>query len=87
MKNVKRNIMVVGILCLIAGLLVIFNASNIGMSIAHKAMNDNGGSMGTQMYYNIIQSNTLSYQLAGTVIAIVGGVCAVVFGAKCVEKY
>lgn len=85
MKNVKRTMVIVGILLFVIGILVLFNGANIGLFLAEKAIHANGGSMDTQQYHFIMESNTLSYQLGGAIIAIIGGICAVLFGYKSVK--
>lgn len=85
MKNLKRIITVFGILLFVTGMIVLFQATNIGTSFALKEMQANGGSMDTSQYYFIKESYTLSVQLGATVLAIVGGIGAIVFGSRSIE--
>lgn len=76
----KRIVTLCGIGLFIMGLLVLFNATNIGVNIANKAIQAYGGSMDTEEFYFIMKSHTLSYQIGGAIIALVGGLSSILIG-------
>lgn len=81
-KKFYRTTMIGGMILFVIGLVLIFCASNIGRELAYHAIQANGGSMDTEEYMFIMKSQTLSFQLAGTVCSIVGGIGASIFGYK-----
>lgn len=85
MKHTERMMTAIGICLFVAGMIVLFNGTNIGMFLANQTLSANGGSMGTEKYYFIMESNTLSCQLGGTVLSIIGGISTVIFGYRCVK--
>ncbi len=64
---------VIGIVLFIAGLTLLIGAANLGMEAASRAIQANGGSMETDKYYFIMESVTRSYQIAGAICSLVGG--------------
>lgn len=83
----KENwFVVVGILLFVIGIIVLFNGTNIGMGIAEKALQTNEGLIDTEKYHFIMKSNALSCQIGGGIIALIGGISAIVFGNKTVSK-
>jgi hypothetical protein len=80
-KRINWIIVIVGLLLFVAGGILLFNATNIGVSLARKAIQNNGGSLNTEEYYLILKSNTLSYQLGGTILSIIG-FCTAIVGYK-----
>lgn len=69
------------ILFFVAGLILLLTAPNLGQDMAQAAIVANGGSMETSVLDFIRESTTVSYQLAGAVIAAVGGMGGIVFGS------
>lgn len=57
----------------VVGLLLLLNAVYIGRGAASAALMRNGGMMDTEEYQFIMRSQTLGFQLAGTVCALLGG--------------
>lgn len=76
----KRGIALCGIGLFVIGLLLLLNASKIGINIANSAVQAEGGVMDTEQFYFIMKSNTLSYQIAGALMALLGGAASIVFG-------
>ncbi len=85
MKHLKLMLTAAGILLFIAGMVILFHGADIGTRIANQELHANGGSMDTSLYQFMMSSNTLTAQLTGTVLAIVGGICAIIFGSKSME--
>lgn len=81
-KKFYRTTMIVGAILFIIGIILIFGATDIGRELAYHAIQANGGSMDTEEYMFIMKSQTLSFQLVGTVCSIVGGIGVLLFGYK-----
>ena len=81
-KKFCRAIMISGVILFVIGIILILYAADIGRELASHAIQANGGSMAADEYMFIMQSKTLSFQLAGTVCSIVGGIGALLFGYK-----
>lgn len=73
-KKFCRASMAGGVILFVIGIILILWAADIGMKLASHAIRANGGSMATDEYMFIMESKTLSFQLAGTVCSIAGGV-------------
>ncbi len=82
----KETFLVVGLLFLIIGIIVLFNGTNFGSAMAQSAINNNGGSMDTQEYYWIKQSNTLGFQIFGAILSVLGGFSSMLAAFKLNEK-
>ena len=65
----------------LVGIVLLFSAGEIGQQIGSAAIRANGGSMDTEQFYMIIKSSTLSWQLAGAILSLLGGIGGIVFGA------
>ena len=81
-KKFYRTTIIGGVILFAIGIVLILCATNIGRDLAYHAIQANGGSMATDEYMFIMQSKTLSFQLVGTVCAIVGGIGVFLFEYK-----
>lgn len=81
-KKFYRATVIGGVILFVIGIILILYAADIGGELAHHAIQANGGSMATEEYMFIMQSKTLSFQLVGTVCAIVGGIGVFLFEYK-----
>ena len=54
--------------------------------MAQNAINANGGSMDTEMYYWIMQSNARSFQMGGAIVSALGGLVTILGLYKMNEK-
>lgn len=57
----------------ITGLALIFSAPSIGRNAGNAAVRNNGGVMDTNQFERIIDGTTVSYQIGGLAISLVGG--------------
>lgn len=73
-KKFYKATMIGGVILFAIGIVLILCAADIGRELAHHAIQANGGSMDTEEFMFIMRSKTLSFQLAGTVCSVVGGV-------------
>ena len=85
-KELKRMVLVVGAISLVIGMIVLFSATNFGLAMAQNAINANGGSMDTEMYYWIMQSNARSFQMGGAIVSALGGLVTILGLYKMNEK-
>ena len=78
----KRNTFIIAISLTITviGIILLMNATSIGVDIAHQALRDNGGGMDTEQFHLIMNSSIRSYQILGAVLSAVGGLGSIVFG-------
>lgn len=81
----KKKLNIAQTVCLalfMVGIILLFSATKIGVSAAENAIQANGGSMDTEMFYLIMKSTTLSYQIGGAVCSLIGGIGMVLFTYK-----
>lgn len=85
-SNSKKIFLIVGLLFFIIGIIALFNGTNFGAAMAQGAINNNGGSMDTQEFYWIKQSNTLGFQIFGAILSVLGGFSSILAVYKLNEK-
>lgn len=73
-KEIVKIAFVVMCLMFVIGIIFIFSASSIGRNAGNKAIIQNGGQMDTNQFQKIIDETTISYQMGGFVISLVGGI-------------
>ena len=81
-KKLYRATMIGGVILFVIGIFLILYAADLGRELAYQAIQANGGSMDTEEFMFIMRSKTLSFQLAGTVCSIVGGIGVFLFEYK-----
>lgn len=64
----------------ILGFFLIFASSSIGERMGNKALTEAGGVMDTGQYERIIETNTTSFKLVGSIVSLVGGFGLVLSG-------
>lgn len=76
-QKVKKVLFTVGSILFIAGIMILLSAVNFGLETAQNAIQANGGTMATEEYYWIMQTNTLSFQLLGSILSVLGGLLTI----------
>ena len=79
-KKIAIASLVIMCVMFIIGLVLIFSAPTIGRNAGNAAIRNNGGGMDTNQFERIIDGTTVSYQMGGLVISLVGGFGLLVSG-------
>lgn len=82
----NKTFLVVGALFFLIGVIFLFNGTNFGLAMAQTAINSNGGAMDSQEYYWFMQSQTLSFQVFGAILSVLGGFSSILAVYKLNEK-
>ena len=72
-KYFSKMAMLLTVALFLIGIVLILTATSMGNKKGEEAIRKNGGSMETARYNRIIETSTLDYRTAGTVIGLVGG--------------
>lgn len=79
MKEHVKNVFDACVALLIVGIVIIFNAANIGESIGSIAMQLNGGTMFTEYYNDLVNASTTAFILLGFICSLVSGIGILLF--------
>lgn len=79
-KYLAKMGMVITVALFAIGIVFILTATSMGHKKGEEAIRKNGGSMETARYNRIIETSTLDFRTAGTVIGLVGGLGMISIG-------
>jgi phosphotransferase system glucose/maltose/N-acetylglucosamine-specific IIC component len=69
----RKSSRVVSIILFIIGIGVIYKSAILGLNKANSYLANNGGSMDTSQFMNIMQGEIISFRLIGLILSLIGG--------------
>lgn len=71
-KKLITKIMLIMVIIFIIGDIFIFSSGSIGKRIAYQTLQKKGGTMGTELYNNIVNSITTNFRIFGSILSMFG---------------